>query len=1197
MKIPNFNRRRLLRAIHAACVALFLMASQHAARAQTATGDGRGDITISGSGSNAFNFSTSSTPPLAAGGTLTIAGGANLNSASGFYEIQSYSPVTVVNNGNVSMTNSGNSTANGLYFAPLASGNVAITNSATGTISGTSNTNSYARGVWDYYQSGSGNFALTNSGVISALSAGNLALGVVAHVGSGSTILTNNAGATISATSTNSNYGDAVYLTADTGPVTISNSGSISGTGGSDPGIGIQVSSGSGNVSITNSGGIDGVLQTAMDTGAVYSVQIREGAGAGTVSLTNNGGTLYAVGTTASSAYGADITSSASGGIKVTGGGIIAAETQGSFADGIRIDNSGTGASTIDFGGYVEATADGAANGFDVLSTGGGAVSVTTFGISSIMTVQSTNSHAYGINVQSNGMAVVTNAEATINAIAVGSGDGVGINLSSSAGSASISNTGVIMATSGTSGSAYGIRYQTSGSGAAQISNAGGIDVSAGQDAMGISAASGNLDPVTIDNSEGISATTPHGDSFGIHVDFGGSVVVNNSASITAATDTGYAAAVWVDGSGSVDLTNNGTLTSTTTTSGLSVAVVANAGAVTINNRGQIVAASTNNSGSGIYSITGSGSFRLTNSGSISGSAGAPTGSGVTVLGGGTVANTGTISADYIGVELRAPSTVTNSGSGVISGGVAAIVVPSGSTVNLEGKSQVNGLIYGGQDITSTSVLNFDLSVPTAQLRADKTALNAAIAAYDAALAGADPNSSAESSVVTINGVDYQWENFGGVTDHLRSARRYGAFAGYLGLGSAIDNFNAGDARGASLVAALGALPDSAVPSALAQLSPQALQVLRNIAFDGAGFTAANVNDHLGNLRAGLSGFDMSGFTVNAPGVDPTLTDVRSHLLAWNPAPESADLLSDSPAPWFAGVDAKDMKSAVNTQPVDRWSSFISGSVILADLDNTFSNAGDASYTTGSVMAGCDYRIDERVTVGVLFDYSHTGADLDGNSSKATVDSYAPGVYGSYVDGPWYANGLVSYGFNRTTEDRAVSVPGLAGDDRASAEGGQVMSALTGGYEIQRGHFKFGPVASLQYVHLRVDAFHEDGSTSLAIGGQDDDSLRTQLGLEARYTTALQTPLGRMTFTPHLRASWQHECMDNNDGITASFNGTGGGSFVVQGVQPERDSAFLDLGIDAGVAQNVTLFVDYQSQAGQDHFFAQSAQGGVRVGF
>ena len=85
--------------------------------------------------------------------------------------------------------------------------------------------------------------------------------------------------------------------------------------------------------------------------------------------------------------------------------------------------------------------------------------------------------------------------------------------------------------------------------------------------------------------------------------------------------------------------------------------------------------------------------------------------------------------------------------------------------------------------------------------------------------------------------------------------------------------------------------------------------------------------------------------------------------------------------------------------------------------------------------------------------------------------------------------------------------------------------------------------------------------------------------------------------TPHLTLNWQHEYLDSSDGITSQFNGIGGGSFTVQTDTPQRDSAFLEAGIDMVVSENVVLFLDYAAQAGQDNFFAQSAQGGAKIGF
>ena len=48
---------------------------------------------------------------------------------------------------------------------------------------------------------------------------------------------------------------------------------------------------------------------------------------------------------------------------------------------------------------------------------------------------------------------------------------------------------------------------------------------------------------------------------------------------------------------------------------------------------------------------------------------------------------------------------------------------------------------------------------------------------------------------------------------------------------------------------------------------------------------------------------------------------------------------------------------------------------------------------------------------------------------------------------------------------------------------------------------------------------------------------------------------------------------------------------------PDRDSAFFDAGLDLTVDKNVTVFIDYEAQAGQDNFFGQAARGGVKVKF
>ena len=386
----------------------------------------------------------------------------------------------------------------------------------------------------------------------------------------------------------------------------------------------------------------------------------------------------------------------------------------------------------------------------------------------------------------------------------------------------------------------------------------------------------------------------------------------------------------------------------------------------------------------------------------------------------------------------------------------------------------------------------------------------------------------------------------------------------------------------------------AALGAALDQISPQSLQVFRSIAFDNATFDSQQLNDHLANLRDGLTGFDGSQLAVIDSTLDPTLSQINSRLLAWNPN-ATPGLMSDAVDPLFGGIDMKDAKMTHDLEPPESaspWSTFIAGNVVLADLSHT-DDVEHQDYTTGSVKLGADYRMDKHLTVGALLAYGHTDATLDHNGSSATVDTYSPGIYASYVDGGWYGNGLFAYGYNSYTEDRNVAIGAVNGTNHGAPQGNQFTGNLTGGYEFQRGGWKFGPVASLQYVNLGIDSFDEQGPTALNIQSQSDESLRSQFGLEARY--ALRT--GSVILTPHISASWQHEFLAGSGGITSQFNQVGSGSFTVQTTNPERDSAFIDVGLDAQVVKQVTLFVDYQTEAGQDNFFAQSIDAGVKIGF
>jgi len=640
---------------------------------------------------------------------------------------------------------------------------------------------------------------------------------------------------------------------------------------------------------------------------------------------------------------------------------------------------------------------------------------------------------------------------------------------------------------------------------------------------------------------------------------------------------------VIANASGAISLTNSGVITGT----GSDYGMIASGGnlPVSLNNSGTI---------SGFnYGLTGygSGPVTLTNSGTITvntgsamyDSAGGPASANV-------VTNSGYLHATAgAGINLLTPGTVYDSGNITSTGD--SINVPSGSSVTLAGAPVINNIIQGGPTAASTSTLAFILVVPAADYASVHSTLAADIAQYNTQSGGyLDFNLGA--------GLDYKILNFAanGLTSAVIASRIYSNVPGFSGLGSAIDNFGLNPSS-IAILTALSDVSDPGLPAALAELSPKSLEIFRNVAFDNNTFYVGQINNHLANLRDGMTGFDSSGLSVNTGNVDPGLAPIDDHLKTYNAANRPG--LVD-PKDMKAMRDPKEMRDAKSLQaasePANRWSTFIAGNVILANLDNALPYQ-NSDYTTGAVTAGADYRLDDNWTVGALFSYAHTEANLDYHGSSAKVDSYAPGIYASYVDGGWYANGLATYVRNSYSENREIDISGIGGGNHGGASGNQGTCNLTGGYEFQSGSFKYGPFVTLEYVHLDIGSIQEQGPTALSIGSQSDDSLRSLLGFEGRYATAVAVGSGQWILTPHFSASWQHEYLDNSNGITSSFVNAGGGSFATPLDQPGRDSAFIDAGLDAQVSNAATVFVDYQVQAGQENFFAQSVQAGVKISF
>jgi len=363
------------------------------------------------------------------------------------------------------------------------------------------------------------------------------------------------------------------------------------------------------------------------------------------------------------------------------------------------------------------------------------------------------------------------------------------------------------------------------------------------------------------------------------------------------------------------------------------------------------------------------------------------------------------------------------------------------------------------------------------------------------------------------------------------------------------------------------------VPAAIEQLSPQPYQIYGDIALAIANFNTLEIDHRLDNLRNGSEGIDATGM---GGGSTMALTSGMSK------------------------DDGKDGKgvSVPEESSKNRWGFFASGNGIFTNVDAHGGDLQDAGFTSGGVIVGVDGKVNENWVLGTFFDYEHTDADLDNQGSKADVDSYSGGVYTGFHEsdhGGYYGNGLFAYTHNDYNSTRNIVIPGFGGTENGSTSGNQFEFNFDGGYDFTlTDYVTWGPVVGLQYNHLDVDSFNESGvpAANLAVGSQSMDSLRSRLGVRIDYHRLLAH---KMAFATGLHAEWQHEFLDDSEGISASFIGDGLAPFSVQTTDPQRDAALVGLGADLTMRDRYTLFFDYDVQAGQDSYLEQSVKGGMKI--
>lgn len=150
-----------------------------------------------------------------------------------------------------------------------------------------------------------------------------------------------------------------------------------------------------------------------------------------------------------------------------------------------------------------------------------------------------------------------------------------------------------------------------------------------------------------------------------------------------------------------------------------------------------------------------------------------------------------------------------------------------------------------------------------------------------------------------------------------------------------------------------------------------------------------------------------------------------------------------------------------------------------------------------------DTPLTENIRVGAAVSY---GGSIvmrnDGTRSTITLNTLQEMLYGSASYGPLFSDAVLSIGQNHYRSKRNITVLGRTA---LGAYGGhQYGGKIRGGFALPVYDAEISPMASLQYNHLRQDAYAESGAGDANLSNQQASTSGLQLGLGVRLAAMHQ---------------------------------------------------------------------------------------------
>jgi uncharacterized protein YhjY with autotransporter beta-barrel domain/phospholipase/lecithinase/hemolysin len=210
-----------------------------------------------------------------------------------------------------------------------------------------------------------------------------------------------------------------------------------------------------------------------------------------------------------------------------------------------------------------------------------------------------------------------------------------------------------------------------------------------------------------------------------------------------------------------------------------------------------------------------------------------------------------------------------------------------------------------------------------------------------------------------------------------------------------------------------------------------------------------------------------------------------------------------------------------------RTTTFAMGTFLGGNRSETFDLVG-YEYDATAGTAGIEYSISRNLIIGLAGNYTATHADLT-SGANIDLDAIQAAAYLSYATKHVFADVLVGLG----SHDIGLVRPGVIDAVRSDTDALTFALAARGGYLLDFGSLRAGPIAGLTYIHTRVDGYTEKGDPLLTfdVASQTLETLTGNVGL--RFLAPFRA--GDSVVIPYLNVMIEHQFGDDTRILAASL--------------------------------------------------------------